>query len=92
MCVCVRSLTGRGHGLLGADYSNELDNGAGVCILICACLWGFIMGSLNLPYNELYSGSECVSLSIFGSQYHVTTHAHFSISARNVSSIRNIWL
>lgn len=37
MCVCVRSLTGRGHGLLGADYSNELDNGAGVCVYIDLC-------------------------------------------------------
>lgn len=35
MCICVwGSLTGRGHGLLGADYSNERDNGAGVCVLI----------------------------------------------------------
>lgn len=32
VCVCVGSLTGRGRSLLGADYNNELDNGAGVCV------------------------------------------------------------
>ena len=37
MYVCAGSLTGRGHGLLGADYSNELDNGAGVCVCIDLC-------------------------------------------------------
>lgn len=66
MCKCVGSLTGRDHGLLGADYSDELDNGAGVCvcILICAGLWGFIMRSLNLPNDELYRGSVCMCVCV----------------------------
>ena len=34
LCVHEGSLTGRGHSHLGADYSHELDNGAGVCVLI----------------------------------------------------------
>lgn len=37
VCMCVGSLTGRGRSLLGADYSNELDNGAGVCVYIDLC-------------------------------------------------------
>lgn len=38
------SLTGRGHSLLGADYSSELDNGAGMCVYIDLC-WS--MGIYN---------------------------------------------
>lgn len=40
VCMCVGSLTGRGRSLLGADYSNELDNGAGVCVYIDLCSSG----------------------------------------------------
>lgn len=32
LCMHVGSLTGRGRGLLGADYSHEMDNGAAVSV------------------------------------------------------------
>lgn len=35
--MCMGSLPGRDHGLLGADYSDELDNGAAVCVCIDLC-------------------------------------------------------
>lgn len=76
MCKCAGSLTGRDHCLLGEDYSDELDNGAGVCvyILICARLWGFIMRSLNLPNDELCRGS--VGVCVVWSQYQGDAHSH----------------